>query len=184
MHIGTLTLPEILRIQNRLQVEHCECSEATRSFQSVGCKKQTSVSHSSTESEIIFLDAGLRMDGFPALDLWDLIVDEMNSNSNQKQRDKQARGDPLHGKAFRNQMNSQTNNSVSLGYLELSNVDFFSSNANSSHKGATLHIFEDNEAVIKMMIKGRSPTLRHVSRTYRVALPSSGLSCFQAMSKR
>ena len=38
------------------------------------CKKQTSVSHSSTESEIISLDAGLRLDGFPALDLWDLIV--------------------------------------------------------------------------------------------------------------
>ena len=33
------------------------------------CKKQTSVSHSSTESEIISLDAGLRMDGLPALDL-------------------------------------------------------------------------------------------------------------------
>ena len=38
------------------------------------CKKQTSVSHSSTESEIISLDAGLRMDGKHALDLWDLIV--------------------------------------------------------------------------------------------------------------
>ena len=38
------------------------------------CQKQTSVSHSSTESEIISLDAGFRMDGTPALDLWDLIV--------------------------------------------------------------------------------------------------------------
>ena len=38
------------------------------------CKKQTSVSHSSTESEIISLDAGLRLDGIPAFDLWDLIV--------------------------------------------------------------------------------------------------------------
>ena len=37
------------------------------------CKKQTSVSHSSTESEIISLDAGLRLDGIPALDLWDLL---------------------------------------------------------------------------------------------------------------
>ena len=37
------------------------------------CKKQTAVSHSSTESEIISLDAGLRIDGIPALDLWDLI---------------------------------------------------------------------------------------------------------------
>ena len=32
------------------------------------CKKQTSVSHSSTESEIISLDTGLRLDGIPALD--------------------------------------------------------------------------------------------------------------------
>ena len=30
--------------------------------------------------------------------------------------------------------------------------------------------FEDNKAVIKMLITGRSPTMRHVSRTYRVAL--------------
>ena len=32
------------------------------------------------------------------------------------------------------------------------------------------NVFEDNEAVIKMIIKGRSPTMRHVSRTHRVAL--------------
>ena len=37
-------------------------------------------------------------------------------------------------------------------------------------KEAMLKIFEDNEAVIKMIIKGRSPTMRHVSRTHRVAL--------------
>ena len=32
------------------------------------CEKQTSVSHSSTESEIISLDTGLRLDGLPAQD--------------------------------------------------------------------------------------------------------------------
>ena len=31
-------------------------------------------------------------------------------------------------------------------------------------------MFEDSEAVIKMITKGRSPTMRHVSRTHRVAL--------------
>ena len=41
---------------------------------------------------------------------------------------------------------------------------------NSSCKEAKLYIFEDNEAVIKMIIKGRSPTMRYVSRTHRVAL--------------
>ena len=39
-----------------------------------------------------------------------------------------------------------------------------------SHPEALLYIFEDNEAVIKMIVKGRSPTMRHVSRTHRVAL--------------
>ena len=38
-----------------------------------------------------------------------------------------------------------------------------------SHQEALLYVFEDNEAVIKMIIKGRSPTMRHVSRTHRVA---------------
>ena len=36
--------------------------------------------------------------------------------------------------------------------------------------GAMLYIFDDNEAVIKMIIKSRSPTMRRVSRTQRVAL--------------
>ena len=35
------------------------------------CKKQTSVLHSSTEAETVSLDAGVRMDGIPSLDLWD-----------------------------------------------------------------------------------------------------------------
>ena len=34
----------------------------------------------------------------------------------------------------------------------------------------SLDIFEDNEALIKMIIKGRSPTMRHVSGNHRVAL--------------
>ena len=38
------------------------------------CKKQTSVSHSSTESEVISLDAGLHMDCIPVLDLWELVI--------------------------------------------------------------------------------------------------------------
>ena len=53
---------------------------------------------------------------------------------------------------------------------DLDNVVFIPSNVNSSHQEALLYVFEDNEAVIKMIIKGRSPTMRHVSRTHRVAL--------------
>ena len=45
------------------------------------CKKQTAVSHSSTESEIVSLDTGLRLDGLPALELWDLIVSVLGNVS-------------------------------------------------------------------------------------------------------
>ena len=50
------------------------------------------------------------------------------------------------------------------------NIDHIPSNTTHSGSGAMLFVFEDNEAVIKMIIKGRSATLRHVSRTHRVAL--------------
>ena len=51
------------------------------------CKKQTSVSHSSTESEIISLDAGLRLYGIPAFDLWDMIVAVLgNTNQSHQER--------------------------------------------------------------------------------------------------
>ena len=43
-------------------------------------------------------------------------------------------------------------------------------NATSSQCEAQLYIFEDNEAVIKMIIKGRSPMMGHVSRSHRIPL--------------
>ena len=62
-------------------------------------------------------------------------------------------------------------NEKSHGMIDdLDNIVFISSNVNSSRQEALLYVFEDNEAVIKMTIKGRSPTMRRVSRTHRVAL--------------
>ena len=55
------------------------------------CKKQTSVSHSSTAAEILFLDAGLRMDGIHALTLWDLEIEVFHSVPNQTNKPKAVR---------------------------------------------------------------------------------------------
>ena len=41
---------------------------------------------SSAESQIISLDAGLRIDGIPALDLWDLDIEFLHASSNQPQK--------------------------------------------------------------------------------------------------
>ena len=53
---------------------------------------------------------------------------------------------------------------------ELYHIDNVPSKIKLSQSIAMLYVFEDNEAVIKMIIKGRSPTMRHVSTIHRVAL--------------
>ena len=270
--------------------------------------KQTSVSHSSTESEIISLDAGLRMDCIPVLDLWDLVIEvvffvqpnweiqrqcagkpagwhtikktyqEPRKDSNSVQRSwimqrrlcchkrgvlsiwydafhfwrdrypqpsstihtwstygrdwpsvlvafafdlmtKQYKGSKpdllvelvwccctvCHITAWRSGHDSDillthrrlipksdhekttliihsaqrtctrfasfpTLAQIQFEDLELCNVDCVASNVESSQSGTMLSIFEDNEAVIKMIINGRTPTMRHVSQTHSVAL--------------
>ena len=78
----TLTSREILKIQKATSGgTFCVFGNHTNVPISWMCEKQTSVSHSSTESEIISLDAGLRLDGKPALDLWDFIVAILHGNA-------------------------------------------------------------------------------------------------------
>ena len=48
-------------------------------------KGKTSVSHSSTELEVVSLDAGWRMDGLLALDLWDLVYGTAENDSRSTQ---------------------------------------------------------------------------------------------------
>ena len=125
------------------------------------CKKQTAVSHSSTESEIISLDTGLRLDGLPALELWDLIVSVLGNISRVSDRSGKPENDERKHYKSHNKIDA------------MKDIDSVPSNVQSARQEALLYllyVFEDNEAVIKMIIKGRSPTMRHVSRTHRVAL--------------
>ena len=128
------------------------------------CKEQTSVSHSSTESEIISLDAGLRMDGIPALDLWDVVIEVLHSSSNKKSSTQGAAGHCSPNS------NTKLKRSGNRNVDEVSKVDHIVPNASSSQFEVQLNMFENSEAAIKMIIKGRSPLVRHMSRTHRVAL--------------
>ena len=112
------------------------------------CKKQTAVSHSSTESEIISLDTGLRLDGLPALELWDLIVSVLGNISRVSDRSGKPENDERKHCKSHNQIDA------------MKDIDAVPSNVQSARQEALLYVFEDNEAVIKMIIKGRSPTMR------------------------
>ena len=89
------------------------------------CKKQRSVSHSSTESEIISLDTGLRLDGLLALELWDLIVSVFKNNSHVSD----GAGQPVNGKN-----KSHNKNDV------IQDIDFVPSNVQSANREALLYV--------------------------------------------
>ena len=138
-------------------------------FQSVGCVRNKLQFRTVQQNLKSFpLDAGLRLDGITALDLRDLIVTVLG-NTNQSNK---ARGDLCpNQREVRSTPHTLQKRKQSHGMInDLHNVDFIPSNVNSSHQEAVLYVFEDNEAVIKMIIKGRSPTMRNLTRTHRVAL--------------
>ena len=101
------------------------------------------------------------MDGIPALDLWDLVVEVFHSSPNQTNNTKDVR-EPRGNWS----PNPQPNNMRKPTPTTNTNLDLI----NIDHVPSSGHVFEDNEAVIKMIIKGRSPAMRLVSRTRRVAL--------------
>ena len=121
------------------------------------CKKQTSVSHNSTESEIISLDTGLRLDGVLARELWDLTVSVLGNVSRVSVRSGQPDNN-VH-------KHHKSHNKIDV----TENIDSVPSNVQSARQEALLYVFEDNETVIKMIIRRKNP-MRHVSRTHRVAL--------------
>ena len=98
------------------------------------------------------------MDGLPALELWDLIVSVFGNISHVLDRTGQLESD-VHKR-------HKSHNKIEV----VKDIDAVPSNVQSASREALLYVFEDNEAVIKIIIKGRSPTMRHVSRTHRVAL--------------
>ena len=102
------------------------CIFGSRTFvpRSWMCKKQTSVSHSSTEAEIISLEASLRMDGNPALDLWDFVKEvfhfpQTNSTTPKIKYEETRRGTHTLKKHTQNQTKVPTQHDN----LDLNNVD-------------------------------------------------------------
>ena len=79
-------------------------------------------------------------------------------------------GSLLRDKDRRKNTNTKPKKHPNRDDLESVNVDHCTANAKPSHFGALLYTFWEQEEVITMIIiKVRSPTMRHVSRTHRVA---------------
>ena len=98
------------------------------------CKEQTSVSHRSTEAVIISIDAGLRMDGIPALDLCNSVVEVFHCKQNQssKTKDSSAPGNLVHRTTSSKRTKNQTKAPTTHDSSDLFHVDKVPANANFS----------------------------------------------------
>ena len=86
------------------------------------------------------------MDGLPALDLWGVVIEVLHSSNDTTSSTQEA---------LRNRVRNSTTKFKKKGKRDvdkLSDVNHLVTNASSSQCEAQLYIFEDNEAVIKMII--------------------------------
>ena len=125
------------------------------------CKKQGAVSRSSTEAEVISLEASLRQEGLPALVLWEKVVQVFRGARALPTKPTERLAEPK---------KKVIEDADQAMYDYLSNCDYVPCTIPLSKGDGRIVCFEDNEAVIKMTVKGRSPNMRHVQRTHRVNL--------------
>jgi len=115
---------------------------------SAASRKQTCVSHSTTEAEIVAADLAVRSEALPAMTLWDAICDSLF---------------PPAGGPPRSPASGARASAPELGRRA----------APPSGPGSfrlPLHFKEDNQATMKIIQSGRSPAMRHVGRTHGVCM--------------
>ena len=89
----TQTLLATFKTQHLLLWESNVSSEAEHLSPSVGCVRNKHQYPTVLQSEIVSLDAGLRMDGLLALELWDTVIEVLRSTINTARQNKLAQGD-------------------------------------------------------------------------------------------
>ena len=145
------------------------------------------MSHSTTEAETISLDAGLRLEALPLLMLWDIVIDVFSTEADKAKLRAQNAGGVVHGSGVladecRKAIAPSGEIAALIDITEkeeapfpndlliytLENIDWVPPSMPRLLGLARLIIGEDNDAVLKILIKGRNPTFRHVPRTQRV----------------
>ena len=88
--------------------------------------------------------------------LWDMIINVLEPLPEQQQ---------LKTETNQSQLNDT---GISFDMQTFVNVDYVEPTVAKLSSRCQMIIMEDNDAVIKMCLKVRAPTLRHVSRTHRI----------------
>ena len=132
-------------------------------------KKQTSVTTSSTESEVVAANHGIRAQGLPSLSLWCYLWKEVQANTAGRKTRRPA------------ELPKGTDTIVARIDPELDEIRY----GESSHEGRSVadingldvhlsdkfkvQVLEDNQATITIILKGDSEKLRHTDRTQKLS---------------
>ena len=83
-YLKILIFHKILKIRNPRQVEHCVYWEVTHLFQKVGCARSRHLCHTAQPKRKLFLSMQeCEWTEFPR-SIWDLVIEVLHSDSNQK----------------------------------------------------------------------------------------------------
>ena len=143
-----------LKIQR--QEVYCACLDPTRLFQLRGCARSKPQFLTAVQSLNFSPGAGLRVDGSPALQFGECL----GKTSSKPARETLSVTYAKESFRFTHILTTFFNESI----------DHVPPNIPNSSDSTRLYVFEDTAAVIQMIKKGRSPNLKHVTRTHRVDL--------------
>ena len=119
------------------------------------------------------MEACVRLEGLPALDLWDLVIEVFHP---EETPDNKIKGKHSHAKQRGNPLSDtrpaqeQALQNLPTDIHTLLNVDYVPTTIPLGNNRAKMTILEDNDAVIKLLLKRRAPSMGHVARTHRVNL--------------
>ena len=117
------------------------------------CKRSKPQFLTAVQSQKLCRLTGSRMNGSPALQFWECVLETFKPAVGDFERHMRERVIPSH---------SHSDNCL------YESIDHAPPNIPNSSHSTQLDLLEDNAAVIQIVNKGRSPNLRHVTRTHRV----------------
>ena len=160
------------------------CSLGPRTFVTLGwiCRKQTSVSHSAAESGIVGLESVAKLEGLQALMLLEAMHDVISSpatsdarvpNKSKKasaSRDARNACPVLRPETTKTPVQHSPCPMPASIAEKLPSIDDIPILSPIGTGRAKLFVMEENDACIKICVKGKSPAMRHASGTHKVNL--------------
>ena len=131
-------------------------------------KKQTSITTSSTESEVVAANHGVRAQGMPSLSLWSFLWKQVEIGPDKKVKpyDRPDKDSSIVAKIDPELDEIRYGSSYPPKDKSVANIDHLRVHLSDKFK---VQVLEDNQATITITATGSSASMRHTDRTQRIS---------------